>query len=163
MCISNNRTNGAICQAFCNTNCNLRRAADDLEDFSKKMNATLDKNYIDLNGVSVKIFRILSCQEDEHKFNRKEKPQIASMRNGDDCICNHRRCDSKRQFLGCQISALKEKNEGILKADKLTHPSRPTAFGRDTIMPSSNDRAKSSMQNRLDHRNQIIKSWHRTD
>ena len=36
MCISNNRTNGAICQAFCNTNCNLRRAADDLEDFSKK-------------------------------------------------------------------------------------------------------------------------------
>ena len=82
MCISNNRTNGAICQAFCNTNCNLRRAADDLEDFSKKMNVTLDKSYIDLNGVSVKFYCTLSCQEDEHKFNRKEKPKIARMRNG---------------------------------------------------------------------------------
>ena len=60
----------------------MRRAADDLEDFSKKMNATLDKNYINLNGVSVKIYFTLSCQEDEHKFNRKEKPKIASMRNG---------------------------------------------------------------------------------
>ena len=31
----------------------------------------------------------------------RRKPKIASMRNGDDRFCDHRRCDSKRYFLSC--------------------------------------------------------------
>ncbi len=57
----------------------------------------------------------------------------------------------------------KSQNEKLLFVYKVTITSRPTALGRDTITPSSNDRAKSSMQNRSNHRNQIIKSWQRTD
>ena len=33
-----------------------------------------------------------------HAASTRRNPKIASMRNGDDCICNHRRCDSKRYF-----------------------------------------------------------------
>ena len=50
----------------------------------------------------------------------------------------------------------KSQNEKLLFVYKVTITSRPTALGRDTVMRLSNDRAKSSMQNRSDQLNQII-------
>ena len=47
----------------------------------------------------------------------------------------------KALIFGPQESALESKEQSILQADKLTNPSRPTAFGRDMVTPSSNDRA----------------------
>ena len=47
----------------------------------------------------------------------------------------------KALIFGLPDIRIKRKERSLLKADKLTHPSRPTAFGRDMVTPSSNDRA----------------------
>ena len=47
------------------------------------------------------------------------KPKIASMSNGDDCICNHRRCDSKRNFRTSRIR-IKSQRQNSVQADKTT-------------------------------------------
>ena len=56
----------------------------------------------------------------------RRKPKIASMRNGDDCFCNHRRCDSKRYF---RVSPKKIKKYNVNKdiASQLSYVVRECA------------------------------------
>ena len=57
--------------------------------------------------------RTVSERSSRGKGYFRGKPKIASMSNGDDCICNHRRCDSKRNFRVAPKKA---------DAQKIAHP-----------------------------------------